>query len=221
VQVSSNRVGTGPIPAQLSRDARAERGTRIWIAVITALGTILVAAITLFGTLRATDSKIVSGPVPTSPSTVTVPAPTVTVTVTVGPSGTATDDPSSGRQRQWGPGTIVSGGWVDFDPVPPKNQAGGGDGELFAAAPVNDTEIQAGSDAEIAVWNSTSEPSVSKCLELTSTQAITQSTRVKPGTILCIHTGADRLVIAKVTKAVAGDRPDATVTMTATVWGPA
>jgi LCCL domain len=65
------------------KDRKAEHRTQIWIAVISALSGIAIAAIGLIGTLRATDSKIVSGPVE--------PGPTVTRTVTVAPTATVTE----------------------------------------------------------------------------------------------------------------------------------
>ena len=82
------------------RDRRAERRTQIWIAVISALSGIAVALITLVGTLRATDSQIVTGPATagtTVTQTVTV-APTTTITETVAPSGQDGEGTSSGSQ---------------------------------------------------------------------------------------------------------------------------
>jgi LCCL domain len=86
---------------QLTEDDRkehtAQRRTQIWIAVITAIGTLVAAAIGLIGTLRATDSKIVSGPAE--------PGPTVTRTVTVAPTATVTETvaPNDGGNPGSGP----------------------------------------------------------------------------------------------------------------------
>src|SRR5919106_1047843 len=78
--------GTGYDP----RDRRAERRTQIAIAVIAALSGIAVAGIGLIGTLRATDSQIVTGP--------PAAGPTVTQTVTVAPTATVTETiPSDGN----------------------------------------------------------------------------------------------------------------------------
>jgi hypothetical protein len=65
------------------KDHKAERRTQIWIAVIAALSGIVIAGIGLIGTLRATDSRVVSGP--------EIPGPTVTRTVTVAPTATVTE----------------------------------------------------------------------------------------------------------------------------------
>lgn len=74
----------------------ASHRTQILIAVISALGGVLVAAIGLFGTLAATDKTITS----TSPSagatvTVTAAAPTVTRDVP-GPTVTVTESSTTG-----------------------------------------------------------------------------------------------------------------------------
>jgi hypothetical protein len=86
------------------RDRRAERRTQIVIAVIAALSGIAAAGIGLIGTLRATDSQIVTGPAtagPTVTETVTV-APTATVTETIsgdggGTGGSSDSEPGSGQ----------------------------------------------------------------------------------------------------------------------------
>jgi hypothetical protein len=69
------------------KDAKEGGSGQIWAAVITALATIVVGLITLYGTLRVTDSRIVTGP--------ESPGPTVTRTVTVGPTATVTETVNS------------------------------------------------------------------------------------------------------------------------------
>ncbi len=64
-------------------DDSAARRTQVWIAVIAAVGGIIVAAIGLAGTLLATNSSITANegtPAPTVTTTVTVQAPDPTAT---------------------------------------------------------------------------------------------------------------------------------------------
>jgi hypothetical protein len=82
-----------------AKERKAERHSRILIAAISAGSGVLVALITVFGTIAATDREIVpqgSTAGPTVERTVTV-APTATETVTIDPSGEPlpTDQPTA------------------------------------------------------------------------------------------------------------------------------
>lgn len=82
-----------------AKERKAERHSRILIAAISAGSGVLVALITVFGTIAATDREIVPQGTtagPTVERTVTV-APTATETVTIDPSGEPlpTDQPTA------------------------------------------------------------------------------------------------------------------------------
>jgi hypothetical protein len=88
---------TDPHTHSEAQDRKAERRNRVLIAAISAGSGIVVALITVFGTIAATNREIVpQGSGPTVERTVTV-APTATETVTVDPSGNPapTDQPTA------------------------------------------------------------------------------------------------------------------------------
>jgi hypothetical protein len=126
---------------------------------------------------------------------------------------------SSGRTTQWS-GTVLAGA-VDFDPQVPNNQADGASREIEDSSGNDvDGELEGGfNDDQLAVWIGPRPPTVDDCLVLDSTQAMPRVTVFK-GTVLCIHTDADRLVIAKVTRIdkITNGR---TYLLQATVYGPA
>jgi hypothetical protein len=96
------------------RDRRAERRTQIAIAVIAALSGIAVAGIGLIGTLRATNSQIVTGPAPagsTVTQTVTV-GPTATVTETISSDGGGGDDSTPGSNEPSPSKTALDVSWA-------------------------------------------------------------------------------------------------------------
>jgi hypothetical protein len=88
---------TDPHAHSEAQDRKAERRNRVLIAAISAGSGIVVALITVFGTIAATNREIVpQGSGPTVERTVTV-APTATETVTVDPNGNPapTDQPTA------------------------------------------------------------------------------------------------------------------------------
>jgi hypothetical protein len=174
-------------PTHEAEDRKAERHNRILIATISAGSGVLVALITVFGTIAATNREIVpQGSGPTIERTVTV-APTATETVTVYP-----DDPTTsptgkgGTQYQLNFGDKTS---VDLDTGRASRDGGKtyevrlDFGRFFTGQKYGLWEIATVAFIDI------SQASFAGCDRATLIQGeVTQLSKLKQDQAICVHT---------------------------------